>query len=168
MSEFFLNAIRVEAPVHRDLLNDRFKSVWGAARVGQQIRSAIDKALKRAHPAGPDSHGFFRLDNPSPLEVRVPDNECGERKAAQVAPEEIELALKQIVLDAVTIDERTLVKQAAGVFGWRRVGADIEEVLGQSIKRLLRLESYSSMAMATSAWRRSRDERLVNRGECNS
>ena len=154
MSEFFLNAIRVEAPVHRDLLNDRFKSVWGTARVGHQIRGAIDKALKRAHPAGPDSRGFFRLDNPSPLDVRVPDDGCGERKAAQVPPEELELALKLIVVDAVTIDERTLVRQAAGVFGWRRVGADIEDVLGQAIKRLLkagalRLDGHSDLSVTS-------------------
>ncbi|WP_238419492.1 DUF3320 domain-containing protein [Gordonia sp. 'Campus'] len=156
MTDFFLNAIRVEAPVHRDLLNDRFKSVWGAARVGHQIRSAIDKALKRAHPAGPDNKGFFRLDNPSPLEVRVPDDGCGERKASQVPSEELELALKQIVLDAVTIDERTLVKQAAGVFGWRRVGADIEDVLGRSIKLLLKtgvllLDGHGDLSVAKEA-----------------
>ena len=137
MTDFFYGVIRVEAPVHRDLLNDRFKTVWGASRVGHQMRSTIDKALKRAHPEGPDNHGFFRIDNPGALEVRVPEDGYGERKASQVAPEELELALKLIVRDATTIDERTLIKQTAAVFGWRRVGPDVEDALRQSIKRLL-------------------------------
>ncbi|WP_181371642.1 DUF3320 domain-containing protein [Gordonia paraffinivorans] len=137
LTDFLYGVIRVEAPVHRDLLNDRFKTVWGASRVGHQMRAAIDKALKRAHPEGPDKDGFFRIQNSGALEVRVPENGHGERKVSQVAPEELELALKLVVQDATTIDERTLIKQTADVFGWRRVSTDIEDVLRQAVRRLL-------------------------------
>lgn len=137
MSDFFLNVLRVEAPVHRDLLDERFRWAWGVRRIGSQIRKSVDEALKRAHPQGPDSHGFYRLDGVETPGIRVPEGDIGKRSATQVPHEELQIAMKRLVFEAVAIDETTLIKQTASLFGWHRQGGEIRDVLSAVVSELV-------------------------------
>ena len=137
MAEYFGQVIAIESPVHGGLLDERFRDAWGVGRIGAQLRRAVDHALSKAHPGGPDTDGFYRAGGVRASAVRVPSESQGQRKIIQVAPEEIELAMLKLVQDSVAMDEATLIKQTAWVFGWSRLGAEIRGSLSAVVRRLV-------------------------------
>ncbi|MBJ7289171.1 DUF3320 domain-containing protein [Williamsia sp.] len=137
MAEYFGKVIRAEAPIHRELLHERFREAWGVGRIGAQIRKSVDEALARAHERGPDTEGFYRVRDAKTTSVRIPGEHSGERKVSLVPPEEIEHTMLRLVQDAVVLDETTLVKQTAAVFGWQRLGAEIRASLSGIVTRLV-------------------------------
>lgn len=75
------------------------------------------------------------------LQVRQldPDDETTIRKVEFIPREELELAIRHVVHDAISISDDQVLTQAARVFGFDRTGTNIrdriEEILDQMIQR---------------------------------
>lgn len=134
---YLAEVMRVESPVHREVLYDRFKNAWGHQRLGVVLKTEVDRAIAKIDRNGPDSRGFHRLGSANQGVVRVPRKGLGLRKFEHISSEEIALALCNIVAESVAIDEKNLMSQVTQVFGWQKVSADIRVILAWCIGELL-------------------------------
>jgi len=141
LQDFITKVLEAEAPIHREVLQKRVRDAFGIGRVGANIRENIDFVTAKISLGGSKvsvgSDGFIRLPWGT-VEVRTPVDEDGMRTAGQVAPEEFDRAVLGIVQDAVLIDEAGILAQVRNIFGWRRVGQDIQAAVSASVARSLR------------------------------
>jgi very-short-patch-repair endonuclease len=138
---YFQEVLAVEAPVHDSVLFDRMRSAWGIGRVGSRIRANAESVLARTRvdgqPVVKDRFGFYRVLGRTADAVRVPTEASGVRTVEQIPPEEVELAIVNVVADAVVANDENLSTEVSRLFGWRRQGADIQWALESAISRLL-------------------------------
>jgi len=71
--------------------------------------------------------------------VRVPVNgdPSTERTVSEIPPSEIQRAITRIVAESYSISEDQLTERLADLFGWKRRGHTISEVLGRSVEQLV-------------------------------
>ena len=140
LQEFIKKVLADEAPLHRDLLYRRVREAFGVGRVGARIKDNVEFVARRitidGAPVKIDSSGFFRG---APLsEVRVPISDDDIRTIGQTPPEEIDLAVANLVRDAVTISDDDVIAAIRVLFGWRRAGGDIQVGITTAIDRCLK------------------------------
>jgi transcription elongation GreA/GreB family factor len=135
-----LEVVNIEAPIHSELALRRVREAWSVGRAGERIWnqfSAQLQVLERTREI--DLRGDFIWKPGQQLtHVRVggltPDT---ARKAGEIPPEEIDLALAHIAADAVGAGHDDLTEQVGRVLGWNRRGSDIQDALTQSVMRLV-------------------------------
>jgi very-short-patch-repair endonuclease len=138
---YFQQVLAVEAPIHESLLLERLRADWGIGRVGSRIRANAEAVLAQARvdgrPVVKDGFGVYRVQGRTIGSVRVPTEDSGVRTVVQVPPEELELAVANVVADAVVAHDEQVSAEVSRVFGWRRQGADIQATIETVISRLL-------------------------------
>jgi very-short-patch-repair endonuclease len=146
LKRYFGAVLAVEAPVHEDVLLQRFRRDWSVGRVGHLIRANLESVLAAlevdSRRVEYDERGFYRLRGQRLAQVRVPSDDETTRKVGHVPPEELELAVLSVVEDAV-VAGRTQVEQAvAHLFGWR-LSAELQMALESTISRLVNARRLS-------------------------
>lgn len=139
LQKYLVKVLRDEAPVHRDVVYQRVRDAFHVGRIGARIKENIEFVAARVtvegRAASVDPDGFYRL---GPLRsVRSPASDDDVRTAGQTPPEEMDLAVAQLVRDGVTVEEEGLVHAVRQLFGWRRAGADIQTAVAASVDRCL-------------------------------
>jgi len=132
--------LRVEGPVSEAVVIRRVCEAWGVGRAGQRIQSAFDDAFNHMRRAGilVREANFIRLRNQEVTAVRYPTgNSRSGRRADEVPPAELELALSKLAAEALGVHEDDLTDAVAQIFGWRRRGVDIRSVLSKAVQRLV-------------------------------
>lgn len=135
---YFLNTVRVdvksildtEAPINRELLCRRIIAIWSISRIGSRIESFFNSLFKemKIKSTGSDKI-FFWNDNQNPesyMVYRVSADESDRRDASDIPPEEISVAIKEILENQISMNLEDLIKEAARVFGFNRTGGNVE------------------------------------------
>lgn len=139
LRSYLIGLLRHEAPIHRDVVNKRIRTAFNVGRIGSAIRDNIEFVAQRSHVDGNriavDSQGFYRVEQPAQVKVRVPSGEDDIRPVQQVPPEELDLAVLGTISDAISADEAEVVTAVSRMFGWRRSGGDIVGSVQASIGR---------------------------------
>lgn len=127
-------------PVHRERVLELVREAWGLGRSGGRIQAAFREAVGMLVSRGDveEDSGFLSVPG-APVQVRVAEDELATpRKVSRVAPEELGLAVRNLLADArigVPYDE--LRTHWARLFGWRRVGAEIEAAFDDLVDALV-------------------------------
>jgi very-short-patch-repair endonuclease len=132
---FVTEVARNEAPLHIDTLAQRLKESSWLDRVGSRIKRTLEGAIEQADVVFDGE--FIRLRDSRPLQVRQPRG-GSVRKVGQVPPEEIELCLELLARDSIGLTREEMIKECAQIFGWKRLGPDINRSLDAAIDRLIR------------------------------
>lgn len=132
--------VRQHGPVHRDVVLEAVRRSWDIGRAGSKIQAAFDDAIRRAESRGEVAlAGAFLAVPGAPVYVRVPEpTKQWVRKVSQVPPEELDLAIELLLGDAGPTAPADLRTAWARLFGWRRVGSDIEIAFEDAVQRLER------------------------------
>jgi very-short-patch-repair endonuclease len=131
--------VRRHGPIHRDVVLETVRKAWGISRAGSRIQDAFDWALSHAY-----ANGQIRLSGSSFLTapeieivVRVPADEAAvPRRVAHVPPEELDLAIVRLLEDAGSSPMENVRTAWARLFGWRKVGSEIDIVFEEAVDRL--------------------------------
>ena len=123
--------VSAEGPIHVEEVARRIAACFGKEKAGSRILAATEAALLRAQSLDRDflSDGTFwltrdQLDSPP---VRDRSAESGATlKAAYISPLEIEAALAIARNDNAGGDDADLIRTAARLLGFRRVGPDLQ------------------------------------------
>ncbi|MEN3748448.1 DUF3320 domain-containing protein [Sphingomonas sp. HF-S3] len=129
-----------EGPIHFEEVSRRIATCFGKEKAGSRILTATRSALMRAQSRNSDllSDGTFwftRAQSETPP-VRDRSSESGMIvKAAYISTLEIEAALAIARDDNAGGNDADLVRTAARLLGFRRVGADLQARITQSLRR---------------------------------
>lgn len=147
-----VEVVTASGPIHEMVVLDLVRTSWGIGRAGSRIRDAFRAAVRSAVARGAiEARGEF-LDVPGQeVVVRVPaSDDIPARRVAHVPLGELDLAIINLLRDAGPTEPDRLRTAWARLFGWRRVGADIDMAFEDAIDRLVdqgRIEGTSVLRL---------------------
>ena len=128
------------SPIHRDAVLRVVRKAWRRGRAGNLMRKAFNSAVGRAvAERGIEQHGDWLHSPQGVTVVRVPASDGAPRRPVEeVPPEEIELAIMYLLEDAGASRNTDLREAWARLYGWKRVGPDIERAFDRAVRALIR------------------------------
>lgn len=127
--------VKVESPVHRDLIDARLRDAWGIARIGPQIRRQIDLATSRAR-VQVEGDFLYVGDLAQELPTRR-HSTSAKRDIQHVHRREIEDTLYRITVEATAIEPSEAMTLTARYLGFLRIGPDVQEALDRALEELV-------------------------------
>lgn len=141
LSAVVASVVRTESPIHMELLGRRIGQLWDC-NATKRVRSAIQDVLWDLQ-----RDGRYRITGdfiwtgavPEKVPVRVPDpsDDRTHREIEHIAPEELQSAVRQLLIDARVAEEEELLVSVARLFGYERTGARIRSALDNSLRALM-------------------------------
>lgn len=132
--------VRVEGPVHIDIVVRRVTLGMGYARASARIRDAIIDAVQDLDGQKSvlvDGDFVWPVGADFELTARYPTSPATTRKIEHIAIAEIRRALLLTVEDALSLSEEDLLTQVARVFGFERRGPIVDSTLRHGLDGLL-------------------------------
>lgn len=138
--------VKIESPVHFDEVARRIIEAAGVARVGPRIRESLVQAVKFAEGNKwiRVSEDFLWYRGMTVPELRDRSNlPASVKKLKYIAPEEMILAIAQVVRASVAIPPEAAVPFVARMFGFNRVTEDMKaEIIGMIGRALAQATIY--------------------------
>ena len=141
MANWIQGVVKIESPVHLDEVARRIATAVGVGKRGSRIRNKVQTAAKQAARSGSVQIKEQFLYWTQQEEVTVRDREGlpdALRKIEFIAPEEIEAAVKQVVLTAFGIGREDLAPEVPKLFGIKRATANIQQGVDKVVERLIK------------------------------
>jgi very-short-patch-repair endonuclease len=122
--------VKIEGPIHFDVLSRRIAPLFGKERAGAQIKRYIDHVLQKQCYGKIIKKGDFcwssDMDCPK---VRKPVYGDSPRNIEHICVEEIAEAMLAIIMQSVGLDWSILLTETARVFGFNRTGGKIQDAM---------------------------------------
>jgi very-short-patch-repair endonuclease len=139
MMKHVIRVVSVEGPIHESEIVVRIRSAWGLARAGNRIRDAVQVAIKAAKRKGDLAGGPFYMVPGQTVTVRnrsdVDSNTL--RKPEILPPEEVKVAIAEVVEDNYGAERDQLVQAVARLFGFGATSAQLREIVEGALADLL-------------------------------
>lgn len=134
--------VDVEGPVHIELAAHRLAKTLGFQKVGSRVMEAVNSSIRiliREGKVKRINKFLWPSRNDFILVVRQPEfNEKDSfRTIKLVPPEEIELAVRNLIQGGFSILEDEVVKQVARIFGFDRTGPHIYDRIKGILKQMI-------------------------------
>jgi len=118
--------IEAEAPISRDQLCRKVLSGWGITRIGSKIDVYLNRLFSQLNlkytGSGKDRF-YWKLE-------QVPSEYMNYRifasNASDIAPEEVSVAVKEILEQQISLSKENLIKETSLLFGFGRLGTIVE------------------------------------------
>ena len=141
VASWIQSVVKIESPVHLDEVARRIAAAVGVAKIGRRIQSKVQTAARQAAHSGSVQIRERFLYSTEQEEVTVRNRDGlpnASRKIELIAPEEIEVAIKQVVSDAFGIERADLALEVPKLFGIKRATANIQQGVDKVAERLIR------------------------------
>ena len=125
-------------PIHREGVLHAVRSAWNLRRAGARMRESFDRAVAALVREGRvERDGDWLLVPGQETEVRVPvGSTAARREVSEVPPSERERAIFLLLRDAGPSRPSDLRQAWARLYGWARVGPDIEMAFKKAVEAL--------------------------------
>ncbi|HEY3371694.1 MAG TPA: DUF3320 domain-containing protein [Prolixibacteraceae bacterium] len=135
--------IQIEAPISHTLLSKRILMAWGITRLGVRLNDYLESLYTQLSLRYNHQNGTFfywkQEQNPELYKsFRVPMNETQKRNSEDLPREEIAAGLLEILTNQISLPEDDLIKETARLFGYARIGANVEQAMKQGIEYALK------------------------------
>jgi very-short-patch-repair endonuclease len=139
MADHVAKIVEIEGPIHLDEIATRIRSLWGLHRAGARIRAAVLRATEIAIHRGMIEGGPFYSIPGQAIIVRDRGAVISSslRKPEMLPPLEIDAALLKVVDDNFGAGRDELIQAAARLFGYAATSAQLRNILGEGVSRLL-------------------------------
>lgn len=124
--------ISIEAPISKSLLYRKLLQLWNTSRVGARLDKYLEGIVKEMNVIESTHHQSFYWNSDTNLEF-YRSNDIEKRNMEDIAPEEVIVALVEVVTDNLSIEEDELLRYLARTFGFAKVGKQIDSLLRYSI-----------------------------------
>lgn len=139
MMKHVVRVVSIEGPVHESEIVVRIRSLWGLARAGNRIRDAVLAAMTAAKQNGDVVGGpFYSLPGQQAVvrdRSQIDSNTL--RKPEYLPPEEVKLAIGQVVVENFGAEQDQLIQAVARLFGFGSTSAQLREVVEAALAELL-------------------------------
>ena len=111
---------------------------WGIGRAGSRIVAHLDSIISgmsiRQTQHGKQSILWHSTQHPNTYRhYRVAAEESDKRDAEDLPPEEIAVAVKEIVSRQLSLPRAEAIRECARIFGYARMGSKVEEAMGTGV-----------------------------------
>ena len=129
--------VKVEQPIHIDLLYRRMAPAFGNEKATQPIRNTVDSVIENYMQTELSIKDSF-VSLVSMGEVRVRRSIAGmpDRAIEHVSKEEVALAMERVLKNAFGMERNALILETARIFGFERTGTKIKRVMNEAIDYL--------------------------------
>ena len=137
------DVLETEWPISKNLLYKRVLNAWNISRMGTRISYHLQTLLDEMNLSPiKDAHREFFWPSNQPedyRQYRIPKNDLEKRDADDLPPEEVANALREILSHQISLTKTDLIREAGKVFGYARVGSNVEYAMARGIDRAIAL-----------------------------
>jgi very-short-patch-repair endonuclease len=139
MTQYVIEVVRIEQPIHTDEVAKRVARAWGAQRTGTRIRTGVAKALSVAKAEGKlAGEPFWRLpDGTVQVRDRSSVGSASLRQPELLPPAEIDQAIIEAISRSVAVDNEEVARGVAEALGFSATSAQLRAVVGERARRLV-------------------------------
>jgi hypothetical protein len=120
--------VDTEAPISKSLLYKKVLQAWNTSRAGARLDKHLEGIIKEMNIVQTIHHQPFYWSNNTTLEY-YRSNDIEKRIMEDIAPEEVLVALQEVVTNNLSIEEAELLRYLARTFGFAKVGKQIDAIL---------------------------------------
>lgn len=124
--------VDTEAPISKSLLYKKVLQAWNTSRAGARLDKHLEGILKEMSIVQTTHHQPFYWNNNTTLDF-YRSNDIEKRNMEDIAPEEVIVALEEVVTHNLSIQEDELLRYLARTFGFAKVGKQIDTLLRYTI-----------------------------------
>lgn len=138
LASWISDVVKVESPVHFDEVARRMIDAAGVSKVGSRIKYTLTQACRYGEQSGLIKlKGDFLWDSGMDVPIIRDRSQLppASRRLQYIAPEEVQLAIVQVITDAIAISEDSAVNLVAKLFGFSRVTEEMKQYLFEAIKK---------------------------------
>jgi hypothetical protein len=125
--------IVTEAPISKNLLYKKILQAWNTSRAGARLDKYLEGIIKEMHLREIQHHQLFYWRNDSTLDY-YRSNDIEKRNMEDIAPEEVIVAMEEVVSNNLSVAEEELLRYLARTFGFAKVGKQIDSLLRYAIE----------------------------------
>lgn len=138
LSQLAVEIVEIEGPIHLEEVARRIAACFGKEKAGSRIiaaaRRALSSAMMRASHLRSEENFYFTEGQAAAPPVRDRSKESGATlKASSISMVEIREALRIAREDNAGGDDAELIRTAARLLGFRRVGSDLQSRLTSAL-----------------------------------
>lgn len=148
LSNQILKIIRTESPIGQNHLFRKVLRLWDLPRSSGKLTQYLGELIKNLPDIREEiSHQSFYWDQGQLATdlTHYRDNSLEKRAIEDIAPQEIEIALIEIMDTNLSLLREDLVRAAARAFGFSKTGAQIDIIINNSIDKLLQQAHWKSI-----------------------
>jgi hypothetical protein len=149
LTQLVVEAVRVEGPVHRDHVTTRIREAWGLKRAGSRIEEvvaqSIDIAVKTQRVI---RSGEFLSEpgrQPWPRD-RSNVDAIALRKAELLPPQELEVAIKQLIQRSFGATRDQVVQAVSRGLGIRSTSSQVREAIERVVETMISSSQLKEVA----------------------
>ena len=149
------DVLTVEAPMHIDELTTRMREQWGWARAGDKFRTLVNQGVTVLHRDRTiQQEGPYITLKETLIKVRVRDENApvGTRKAGNIPPAEIDLALEHTTRLARLLTYEEVAKEVSVLLGFKSLSIDFRAIITARIDHLLKQQVLKENDGKLSMW----------------
>jgi superfamily I DNA and/or RNA helicase len=120
--------VDTEAPISKSLLYKKVLQVWNTSRAGSRLDKHLEDIIKEMKLVQTIHHQPFYWSNDTTLDY-YRSNDKEKRIMEDIAPEEVLVALQEVITNNLSIEEAELLRYLARTFGFAKVGKQIDTIL---------------------------------------
>lgn len=130
--------LELEAPISHSLLSRRIINAWGVSRLGNRLNDYLTSIYFNLKLKHTNQNGtIFYWNNEQEPEkynvFRVSEDDDQKRNVEDLAREEIICGIKEVLMTQISLSEDDLVREVAKLFGYYRLGGNIEQLFKSAI-----------------------------------
>lgn len=120
--------VDTEAPISKNLLYKKVLQAWNTSRAGARLDKHLEGIIKEMNILWTKHHQPFYWSKDATLDY-YRNNDIEKRNMEDIAPEEVLVALQEVVSNNLSIEEAELLRYLARTFGFAKVGKQIDTIL---------------------------------------
>lgn len=124
--------VNIESPISKSLLYKKVLQAWNISRAGSRLDKHLEGIIKEMNIVETLHHQPFYWSNNIPLDS-YRSNDIEKRNIEDIAPEEVMVALDEVVTNNLSIQEDELLRYLSRTFGFAKVGKQIDTLLRYAI-----------------------------------
>lgn len=132
--------VHAEAPITENLLIRRVLGAFGITRAGSRMNAKVAGALRQVNAIRVEENGvkIYYTSDPNDFKTyRVPRSSDTQRDACDLPIAEVANAAGAVLRQQFGLPEEALIRETARLFGYSRIGTNVQEAMQAGIKRLI-------------------------------
>ena len=120
--------VDTESPISKNLLYKKVLQVWNTSRLGARLDKHLEGIITEMNLVQTTHHQPFYWSTNTVIDY-YRSNDIEKRNIEDIAPEEVLVALQEVLVNNLSIEEDELFRYLARTFSFAKIGSQIDTIL---------------------------------------